>query len=94
MKKINYLLCSSRLSIIDINKRSNQPLEDENGVLVFNGEIYNYLEIKNELKKGIKFKTNSDTEVLLKFLNHEGEENLFKLDGMWAFAYFSKEEIS
>ena len=90
-KKISYLLCSSRLSIIDINKRSNQPLEDENGVLVFNGEIYNYLEIKNELKKkGIKFKTNSDTEVLLKFLNHEGEQNLFKLDGMWAFAYFSK----
>ncbi len=90
-KKISYLLCSSRLSIIDINERSNQPLEDENGVLVFNGEIYNYLEIKNELKKkGIKFKTNSDTEVLLKFLNHEGEENLFKLDGMWAFAYFSK----
>ena len=42
LKKISYLLCSSRLSIIDINKRSNQPLEDENGVLVFNGEIYNY----------------------------------------------------
>ena len=90
-KKISYLLCSSRLSIIDLNDRSNQPFEDDNGILVFNGEIYNYLEIKNELKKkGVKFKTNSDTEVLLKFLDYEGEENLSKLDGMWAFAYFSK----
>ncbi len=89
--KLNYLFCASRLSIIDIDKRSNQPFEDDEGILIFNGEIYNYLEIKDNLiKKGIKFKTKSDTEVLLKFLNLEGEENISKLDGMWAFAYYSK----
>ena len=90
-KKLKYLFCASRLSIIDINKRSNQPFEDENGILIFNGEIYNYIEIKKKLKKkGIKFSTNSDTEVLLKFLHHEGENEIEKLDGMWAFAYYSK----
>lgn len=91
--KLNYLFCASRLSIIDIDKRSNQPFEDEEGILIFNGEIYNYLEIKNDLiKKGVKFKTKSDTEVLLKFLNLEGEDKIFKLDGMWAFAYYSKKK--
>ena len=91
--ELNYLFCASRLSIIDIDKRSNQPFEDENGILIFNGEIYNYLEIKNDLiKKGIKFKTKSDTEVLLKFLNFEGEDQISRLDGMWAFAYYSKKK--
>lgn len=91
--KLNYLFCSSRLSIIDINKRSNQPFEDDEGILIFNGEIYNYLEIKkNLIKKNIKFKTKSDTEVLLKFLNFEGEDKIYKLDGMWAFAYYSKKK--
>ena len=91
--KLDHLFCASRLSIIDINKRSNQPFEDEDGILIFNGEIYNHLEIKKELeKKGIKFLTNSDTEVLLKFLNFEGEKKIEKLDGMWAFAYYSKKK--
>jgi len=92
-KKLDYLFCASRLSIIDIDKRSNQPFEDENGILIFNGEIYNYIEIKKELKKkGVKFITKSDTEVLLKFLHHEGEKKIEKLDGMWAFAYYSKKK--
>ena len=91
--KLDHLFCAARLSIIDINKRSNQPFEDEDGILIFNGEIYNYLEIKKELEKeGIKFLTNSDTEVLLKFLNSEGEKKIEKLDGMWAFAYYSKKK--
>ena len=90
-EKFNYLFCSSRLSIIDLNSRSNQPQEDEKGILVFNGEIYNYLEIKTKLKKkGIVFKTNSDTEVLLKYLNLNDGDNLADLDGMWSFAYYSK----
>ena len=46
IKKIKALFCASRLSIIDLDSRSNQPFEDENGVLSFNGEIYNYLELK------------------------------------------------
>ena len=80
----------SRLSIIDPHKRSNQPLKDENGVIIFNGMIYNYVEIKKELiSKGVKFCTNSDTEVLLKFLNIYGPEKLNLLDGMWSFAYYN-----
>ena len=91
--KLDYLFCASRLSIIDINQRSNQPFEDDDGILIFNGEIYNHLEIKKNLRsKGIKFLTNSDTEVLLKFLNFEGEKKIDKLDGMWAFAYYSKKK--
>ena len=65
----NFSLLFRRLSIIDLNKRSSQPFSSEDGRinLVFNGEIYNYLEIKKELiRKKFKFKTSSDTEVVLK----------------------------
>jgi len=90
-EKYNYLFCASRLSIIDLNSRANQPLEDDQGILIFNGEIYNYLEIKKKIKKkGLVFKTNSDTEVLLKYLNLYGGKNLSELEGMWSFAYYSK----
>ena len=83
-------LLHSRLMIIDPSERSNQPMKDENGILIFNGMIYNYLEIKKDLiSKKINFNTNSDTEVLLKFLNYYGPNKLEKLDGMWAFAYFN-----
>ena len=93
VKKIKALFCTSRLSIIDLDKRSNQPFEDENGVLSFNGEIYNYLELKKKLKKKkIQFKTKSDTEVLLKFLNTYGVEKLKEIQGMWSFIYFSKKQ--
>ena len=85
----------SRLSIIDLTKNSNQPFEDENGILTFNGEIYNFVELKKFcLKKNIKFKTNSDTEVLLKILNLYGENAVKYLDGMWAFAYYNKKKNS
>lgn len=84
------LFVHTRLSIIDLNKNSDQPFQDENGVLIFNGMIYNYLELKKNLKKkGIKFKTNSDTEVLLKILNIYKEKAFKMLDGMWALAYFN-----
>lgn len=80
----------TRLSIIDPNPKSSQPFVDENGMIVFNGMIYNYLEIKKNLvKKKIKFVTNSDTEVLLKFLNSYGEDKISELDGMWSFAYYN-----
>ena len=49
--KYKTLFCSSRLSIIDIHDRSNQPIEDEEGILTFNGEIYNYIELKKDLLK-------------------------------------------
>jgi len=95
-KKLNFntlkiLFCASRLSIIDISTRSNQPFEDEEGIITFNGEIYNFLELKKDLiKKKIKFNTKSDTEVLLKYLNYYGVNNLNKIHGMWSFAYYSK----
>ena len=92
-KDKSLVLLHSRLSIIDLNKESNQPFEDENGILIFNGEIYNYIELKKIcLRKKIKFKTNSDTEVLLKMLNLYGEKVVKYLDGMWAFSYFNKKK--
>ncbi len=88
-KELNFL--HTRLAIIDPSKSSNQPFEDEEGIIIFNGMIYNYLELKKELiNENIKFNTKSDTEVLLKFLNHRGIENLDDVDGMWSFAYFNK----
>ena len=86
----NLSLLHSRLSIIDPSKRSSQPFKDKDGILIFNGAIYNYLELKHELKqKKIKFHTNSDTEVLLKYLNLYGTSRLNNLEGMWSFAYFN-----
>ena len=90
-KNFLYLkLFHSRLSIIDPLKRSHQPFQDNEGVLIFNGMIYNFLSIKESLKKiGIKFLTNSDTEVLLKFLNLYGAKRIDELEGMWSFAYYN-----
>jgi len=90
-KNFSYLkLFHSRLSIIDPLKRSHQPFQDNEGVLIFNGMIYNFLSIKESLKKiGIKFLTNSDTEVLLKFLNLYGTKKINELEGMWSFAYYN-----
>jgi len=79
----------SRLSIIDTSKNSNQPFSFNNKTLIFNGEIYNYLEIRNELVKyGYNFLTNSDTEVLIKALDLWGINCVKKLEGMWAFFYY------
>lgn len=80
-----------RLSIIDLSEAANQPFYDESGryALVFNGEIYNYKELKADLQKeGISFRTASDTEVLLKLLMKEGEEAFPKLNGMFSIAFF------
>lgn len=79
-----------RLAIIDTDIRSNQPMSfDDRYYIVYNGEIYNYIELRDELKKkGINFLTNSDTEVLLKLMVHEGPSSLSKLNGMWAFAIY------
>jgi asparagine synthase (glutamine-hydrolysing) len=84
-----------RLSIIDLSSDSDQPMHSSCGnyVIVFNGEIYNYLELKQELiSQGELFSTNSDTEVLLKLYSLEKEKCLSKLDGMWAFAIWDKKE--
>lgn len=80
-----------RLSIIDLNAHSDQPFVSDDGrfVLNYNGEIYNYIELREELAaKGMKFRTSSDTEVLLKALMTWGEDALPKLNGMFAFTFW------
>ncbi len=81
-----------RLSIIDLAAGS-QPMynEDETKVIVFNGEIYNYIELKDELKKNHEFKTSCDTEVLIHGYEEWGVELPKKLRGMFAFAIWDKE---
>ena len=84
---VNVYLLHSRLSIIDVDERAHQPLEIEGYILSFNGEIYNFVELrKSLLKAGHKFRTNSDTEVLLRCYLEYGQECVGKLEGMWAFA--------
>jgi asparagine synthase (glutamine-hydrolysing) len=84
----NVSLGHNRLSIIDLSSDANQPMKDSSGryVLVFNGEIYNYIELKKELSSFFKFKTNSDSEVLLYAYIKWGSNVLNKLKGMFAFA--------
>jgi len=80
-------LFHSRLSIIDLNSRSNQPFKYKNLIMIFNGEIYNYQELKKELIDfGYKFETSSDTEVLLKMYYHYGDRAFKKFNGMWSLA--------
>ncbi len=89
----NIVLLHSRLSIIDINDRSNQPFTDGQNIIIFNGEIYNYLELRRKLvEKGEKFFTDSDTEVLLKYYKIYGENCVDHFEGMWAFAVYNKNE--
>ena len=91
----SFVFLHSRLSIIDPNPRSKQPMEDSEGILSFSGEIYNYLELKSICEsKGVKFKTTSDTEVLLKMLNIFNTQALKMLDGDWAFSYYNKKKDS
>ncbi len=86
-----------RLSILDLSENGHQPMQYEDAELwiVFNGEIYNYLEIREELKaKGYKFKSNTDTEVILKSYHEWGEECVHKFNGMWAFAIWDSKNKS
>jgi len=83
------ILGHRRLSIIDLSKEGHQPFIDNSGdmIIVFNGEIYNYLELKDELVElGCNFRSNSDTEVLLAAYSIWGEMCLQKINGMFAFA--------
>ena len=85
----NVYLLHSRLSILDLDKRSNQPFLKENLVIIFNGEIYNYIEIRTKLiKLDHKFKTLSDTEVILEAFKRYGESCVKFFEGMWAFVIF------
>ena len=85
-------LLHSRLAIIDIDSRSRQPFFLDNLVLAFNGEIYNYLELRKQLEKeGFGFQTDSDTEVLAACWKKWGAASLNMFDGMWALAVFDRQ---
>jgi asparagine synthase (glutamine-hydrolysing) len=83
----------TRLKIIDLSDSANQPMTCafDRYVLVFNGEIYNYQELKKELST-YPYRTESDSEVILAAFNHFGEEAISKLEGQFAFAIWDKKE--
>ncbi|MCF6330704.1 MAG: asparagine synthase (glutamine-hydrolyzing) [Sulfurimonas sp.] len=89
----NIFLGHTRLSILDTSSHGHQPMisEDENFVLIYNGEVYNYIEIKEELVlKGYIFDSTSDTEVVLKAFIEWGNNCFSKFNGMWALAIYDK----
>lgn len=84
-----------RLSVLDLSVAANQPMIDDTGryVIVFNGEIYNFRELRQQLlDAGESFKTTGDTEVLLKLFRREGSGCLHRLNGMFAFAVWDRDE--
>lgn len=82
-------LFHSRLSIIDCDPRAHQPFQIGNKSIIFNGELYNYREIRDELRQvGFHPQTESDTEILLAAIDRFGWEVLDRLEGMWAFAVY------
>ncbi len=86
-------LAHRRLSIIDLNESANQPMQDESGnyFIVFNGEIYNFLTLRQDLEStGSRFHTKSDTEVLLEAYKKWGTGCLQRLNGMFAFAIWDR----
>ena len=85
----------NRLSIIDLSSNGNQPMVSncENYVITFNGEIYNYKDLRDKLlERGFLFKTKTDTEVLLNGYKFWGESFLSKIEGMFAFAIYDKKK--
>ncbi len=77
----------SRLSILDLDSRSNQPFTIGECTLIFNGEIYNYLELRENLEqRGVALRTTSDTEVLLQYYLLYGTQCVEHFEGMWSFA--------
>jgi asparagine synthase (glutamine-hydrolysing) len=84
-----------RLAIIDLSVEANQPMisSDQRYILTYNGEIYNFKEIRNELqKKGYSFRSSSDSEVVLYSLVEWKEKALLKFNGMFAFSFWDKKE--
>ena len=82
----------NRLSILDLSDAASQPMASNDGrfVIIFNGEIYNFKELKKELKDFYQFKTNSDTEVILAAYKKWGLEAVKKFNGIFAFAIWDK----
>lgn len=89
----NLILGHRRLSIIDLTSNGHQPYNFDDLYMVYNGEVYNYVELKKELEAfGYKFTTNSDTEVVLKAFHKWGVDAFNKFNGMWAIAIYDKKK--
>ena len=93
-EKKNLGLGNNRLSIVSPNEKINLPFsKNKNDFLSFNGEIYNYLDLKINLEgKKINFHTKTDTEVIYEFIRNFKLEDLKKVNGMWAFAYYNEKK--
>ena len=88
-------LCHNRLAILDLSPAGSQPMHSADGrfIIVFNGELYNFREIREKLKdKGAVFRSESDTEVLLEAYRIWGEKMLPLLRGMFAFALYDSQQ--
>ena len=88
----NIAIGHKRLSIIDLNPKSNQPFYSKckNYMIAFNGEIYNFKKLRAILKsEGVKFNTDGDTEVLLNWFINKGEAGLKDIEGMFAFTFYN-----
>ena len=92
--KENITLAHQRLSIIDISERSNQPFIKSGYIIVFNGEIYNYREIRSRIirETGIAFLTDGDTEVVLESFKYWGDKCLELFIGMFSFSLYNEEK--
>ncbi|MFW5607290.1 MAG: asparagine synthase (glutamine-hydrolyzing) [Campylobacter hyointestinalis] len=90
----NFAFGHRRLSILDLSAEGHQSMSYlERYIITYNGEVYNYLEIKNELlKDGYIFHSHTDTEVILASYDRWGEKCVEKFNGMWAFAIYDKEK--
>ncbi len=94
-EKGNLALLHTRLSVIDLSEHAHQPLsnEDETVFLVFNGEIYNFKGLREELlQKGHRFRSQGDAEVIVHLYEEYGESFLSRLEGMFAFALYDKKK--
>src|SRR5437867_4117542 len=89
------LLLHTRLAIIDLDPRSNQPFNIRHRWMIFNGELYNYVELGERLSgEGVQFHTRSDTEVFLSAIDRHGWNILDQAEGMWALAVYDEDEGS
>ena len=92
-KRSGFAIGHRRLSILDLSEKAKQPMEWQNYAIVYNGEVYNFREIREELeKRGYKFFSDSDTEVILKSFAEWGYDMVHKFRGMWAFSIWDKKE--
>jgi len=89
----HFYLGHTRLSILDLSARGNQPMysSDKNFSIIFNGEIYNHLELREKYLSNVNFSSTSDTETLLYGLIYEGTEFIKKLNGIFAFSFYNFE---